>query len=421
MSATSMFERLSEERIGHGFLGLLPDSEGMTVGELITERRNLFTGGFTTPILALSAESIDRDLVLMEQYSTTHDLNFAPYGKVCASSQILHRQRAKGAWGITAATPHQVRAYRAFGIQRVFLASELIDAAMLGWLARELAADVDFRFVAFVDSVRGVELMDAALHKAGAPRPVEVVIELGAGKGAGTGVRTADQCMMIADAVASVPTLRLVGIAGHEGEVPGADYTKVTTWLQQLIKIATDLDKAGRFTDTKEIIVSVAADTWFHAVTAAFAQIPPLSRPLLKLARTGTPVSQGSQQNPFDDHFDKSVPNTGLRLWTQVVSLPEPGQAFINTGKIDTIQDLNLSSVQVVRHTDGETHLAAGVTLARVCEHHAQLKLTDAADLEVGDWIGLSLPYTSTPYETWPLIPLVQADGTIIDCIRSLR
>lgn len=69
--------------------------------------------------------------------------------------QLFARQIEYGAWGITAATPHQVRVYRAFGVRRVFLANELVDAAALRWLARELAADPDFRFVCYVDSVRG--------------------------------------------------------------------------------------------------------------------------------------------------------------------------------------------------------------------------------------------------------------------------
>lgn len=89
--------------------------------------------------------------------------------------QLFARQLAHGAWGITAATPHQVRVYRTFGVRHVFLANELVDAAALRWVARELAADPEFRFVCYVDSVRGVELMDAALTAV-----VDVVVELGA-------------------------------------------------------------------------------------------------------------------------------------------------------------------------------------------------------------------------------------------------
>lgn len=148
-----------------------PDAEtaGLTVGALAAQRRNLFTGGFTTPVLALSAESVEHNLALLETYSERHGLAFAPHGKTSMSPQLFARQLAYGAWGITAAVPHQARVYRAYGIQRIFLANEVVDPAALRWLAHELDTDPDFRFICYVDSVRGVELMDDALQGTGRP------------------------------------------------------------------------------------------------------------------------------------------------------------------------------------------------------------------------------------------------------------
>ncbi|SCG09350.1 hypothetical protein GA0115259_115121, partial [Streptomyces sp. MnatMP-M17] len=194
---------LGDERVDHRFKGLPPDAEGLTVAALAAQRRSLFTGGFTTPVLALSAESVEHNLALLESYSARHGLAFAPHGKTSMSPQLFARQLDHGAWGITAAVPHQVRVYRAFGIRRIFLANELVDAAALRWLAAELDRDPGFRFLCYVDSVRGVELMDEALRAAGAVRPVEVVAELGAGEGARTGARTEAECAAVADAVAA--------------------------------------------------------------------------------------------------------------------------------------------------------------------------------------------------------------------------
>ena len=44
-----------------------------------------------------------------------------------------------------------------------------------------------------------------------------------------------------------VDTLRLVGVAGYEGEVPDADPERVRGWLRRLVALAVDFDKAGRF------------------------------------------------------------------------------------------------------------------------------------------------------------------------------
>ncbi|MDV9178774.1 alanine racemase, partial [Streptomyces sp. W16] len=187
-TGTEALARLAGERVDHRFKGLPPDADGRTVTELAAERRNLFTGGFTTPVLALSAERLEHNLRLMETYATRHHLAFAPHGKTSMAPQLFHRQLAHGAWGITLAVPHQVRVAREFGIDRIFLANELVDPAALKWISSQLDTDDDFRFICYVDSVRGVELMDAALR--GAARPLDVVVELAAGEGARTGVRT---------------------------------------------------------------------------------------------------------------------------------------------------------------------------------------------------------------------------------------
>ncbi|MGO4757543.1 amino acid deaminase, partial [Streptomyces sp. 2MCAF27] len=93
--------RLARERVDHRFKGLPPSAEGRTVGELAAERRSLFTGGFTTPVLVLSAEALEHNLAAMERYSAAHGLAFAPHGKTSLAPQLFERQLTHGAWGIT--------------------------------------------------------------------------------------------------------------------------------------------------------------------------------------------------------------------------------------------------------------------------------------------------------------------------------
>lgn len=414
--------RLAEERVDHRFKGLPPDADGLTVAELTAQRRNLFTDGFATPVLALSAERLEHNLDLMEAYAARHGLAFAPHGKTSMAPRLFQRQIEHGAWGITLAVPHQVRVARAFGVERVFLANELVDAPALRWIAAELAADPAFRFVCYVDSVRGVELMDRALRDAGATRPVDVVVELAAGEGARTGVRTEEECAAVADAVAAVPTLRLTGVAGYEGEVPRADPERVHAWLRRLVALAAAFDRAGRFAGLEEIVVSAGGSAWFDAVADVFAEIPELSLPVLKLLRSGAYVSHD------DGHYRKltpfnRVPREGalepaFRLWAQVVSRPSPEQGFANAGKRDAAYDLDLPLVQVVRR-DGAERPADGVTVTGLSDQHAWLATTAEADLEVGDWLGMGLSHPCTSFDKWQLIPVAEADGTVVDYIRT--
>ncbi|MCX4410497.1 amino acid deaminase [Streptomyces sp. NPDC059837] len=413
-------DRLAADRVDHRFKGLPPDAEGLTVRELAAQRRNLFTGGFTTPVLALSAERLTHNLELMETYAVRHGLAFAPHGKTSMAPQLFWRQIEHGAWGITLAVPHQVRVAREFGIERIFLANELVDAAALRWIASELAADPEFRFVCYVDSVRGVELMDAALH--GSTRPVDVVVELAAGEGARTGVRTEAECAAVADAVAATRTLRLVGVAGYEGEVPRADPERVHAWLRRLTALAVDFDKAGRFEGVAQIVVSAGGSAWFDAVADVFSELPDLSLPVLKLLRSGAYVSHDDghyrRLTPFTRVPEEGALHPAFRLWAQVVSRPSPEQAFANAGKRDAAYDLDLPEVQVVRR-DGAERPAPGLTVTALSDQHAWLRTDPEADVEVGDWVGLGLSHPCTSFDKWQLIPLVEADGTVVDYVRT--
>ncbi|MFI1934731.1 alanine racemase [Streptomyces sp. NPDC020330] len=423
-SPASLASGLADERVDHRFKALPPDAEGLTVGALAAERRNLFTGGFTTPVLALSAESVAHNLDLLETYAERHGLAFAPHGKTSMSPQLFVDQLKRGAWGITAAVPHQARVYRAYGIGRIFLANELVDAVALRWLADEMTADPEFRFVCYVDSVRGVELMETALGAAGATRPVDVVVELGAGEGARTGARTEADCAAVADAVAAAGSLRLVGVAGYEGEVPDADPERVRAWLRRLVGLAADFDAAGRFPGAEEIVVSAGGSAWFDAVADVFAEIPELSAPVLKLLRSGAYVSHDDGHYKHLTPFNR-VPGEGalepaFRLWAQVVSRPSGEQAFLNAGKRDAAYDLDLPEAQVVRSgRDGSVRPATGVTVTGLSDQHTWVRTEAGTELEVGDWVGMGLSHPCTSFDKWQLIPLVTADGTVTDYIRT--
>ncbi|MGA5650645.1 alanine racemase [Streptomyces seoulensis] len=412
--------QLAGERVDHRFKGLPPDAAGLTVGELEAERRNLFTGGFATPVLALSAERLAHNLALMETYAARHGLAFAPHGKTSMAPQLFARQIEHGAWGITVAAPHQVWVAREFGVQRIFLANELVDAAALRRIAAELAADLDFRLVTYVDSVRGVELMDAALT--GAARPLDVVVELAAGEGARTGARTEAECAEIAAAVAATGTLRLVGVAGYEGEVPKADPERVAAYLRRLTALAAALDAGGLFDQADEIVVSAGGSAWFDTVAEVFAEVPELSRPVLKLLRSGAYVSHDDGHyrriTPFNRVPEEGALEPAFRLWAQVVSRPEPGQAFVNAGKRDAAYDLDKPEAQVVRR-DGVERPATGVTVTALSDQHMWLATTPEADVMVGDWIGFGLSHPCTSFDKWQLIPVAEADGTVVQYVRT--
>ena len=405
------------------FKGLPPQYEGSTVAELTAARVNLFQDGFTTPVLTLDADALRHNLELMARWTTAHDLAFAPHGKTPLSPQLYRRQLDLGAWGITAAMPSHVRMYRAFGVQRIFLANELVDAAALTWLAAELDADPDFRLVCYVDSLRGIELME----QVPGTRPVDVVVELGA-DGARTGVRGLDPALELARRALASPRLRLVGVAGYEGTItPGSEQddprAPFRDWLALLVTAAHRMDAEGLFAETGEVIVSAGGSEHFDLVADALtADALKLSKPVLRLLRSGAYVTHD------DLHYARITPlhapadtlRPALRLWAQVVSCPEPGLALLNAGKRDLPYDLGLPVPTLVRDpATGEVRPANGLGIAKLADQHAFVDVGPGAGIRVGDWVALGLSHPCTALEKWQLIPEVESDGTVRDYLRT--
>jgi D-serine deaminase-like pyridoxal phosphate-dependent protein len=173
-----------------------------------------------------------------------------------------------------------------------------------------------------------------------------------------------------------------------------------------------------------EIVISAGGSAWFDAVADVFAEIPELSLPVLKLLRSGAYVSHDDghyrRLTPFNRVPEEGALQPAFRLWAQVVSRPTADQAFTNAGKRDAAYDLNLPEAQVVRSArDGSQRPAHGITVTGLSDQHGWLRTEPEARIEVGDWLGMGLSHPCTSFDKWQLIPLVEADGTVVDYIRT--
>lgn len=99
---------------------------------------NALAGDLLFPLVLVKEPALDHNIALMARYCQDHSVSLAPHGKTPLSPQIVRRQLAAGAWGMTAATIHQVRVLRAFGVTRILLANELVELAGLRWVAEEM-------------------------------------------------------------------------------------------------------------------------------------------------------------------------------------------------------------------------------------------------------------------------------------------
>jgi D-serine deaminase-like pyridoxal phosphate-dependent protein len=399
---------LADEPLDWRFKGLPSQWWGRTPAQLGADRPDLFAAGAVGPVCVLRASALTHNLTTMAQWCRERGVELAPHGKTHMAPQLLARQLEAGAVAITAATIAQVRVFRAFGVRDIVLANELVDAAGLAWLAAEMAADPGFGFVCWVDSVRGVELMAAALT--GAARPVDVCVEVGMTHGR-TGCRRPEEVDAVAAAAAASPWLRLVGVAGYEAacgqEVTADALAAVDGYLADLR--ATVVRLAGTV-ETDRILVTAGGSTYFDRVTRALTDWPdgPDVRTVLR---------SGCYLTHDDGLYDRTSPLStellpALSVWSQVISRPEPGLAMVTLGRRDVSFDQGMPVPRSV----------AGARVTRLHDQHAFVELTGddiRHTVAVGDWLEFGLSHPCTTFDKWQLIPVLDDDGRVVELIRT--
>ncbi|HJP73556.1 MAG TPA: amino acid deaminase [Pseudonocardiaceae bacterium] len=395
-------------------------ANGQTVAELIDAGLNLFEDGFIGPMLVIDADALRHNLDTMAAWCARRGIALAPHGKTTMAPQLFVQQFDAGAWGMTAANLSQTRVYRAFGVRRIVLANELLDPAGLRWLADQLDHDPDFEFSCWVDSVRGVELMDAALN-----RSVDVLIEVG-GQDARAGVREQDEALRIAEAVRDSANLRLVGVGGYEGAIGHGTSEEaiahVSEFLRRMRELTIELAKRDFFAGLEEIIVTAGGSAYFDTVADVLGEPWPDGLPVLPLLRSGAYITH-------DDGYYRSVSplrdagpgafHPALHIWAQVTSLPQPDLAILTMGKRDASFDEGLPEPQLHRDADGKITELTGHVSKKLNDQHCFLTLPEGSPVRVGDWVRFGLSHPCTVFDKWPLIPVVDADNTVVDLIRT--
>ncbi|ANZ38748.1 amino acid deaminase [Lentzea guizhouensis] len=414
---------IRSERIDWRFKGLPSSVFGSTIGEVADRRLDLFADEFVGPLVVLDADALTHNLTTMATWCDNHGVKLAPHGKTTMAPQLFRRQIEHGVWGLTAANASQLRVYRAFGVQRVLLANQLLDPAGLRWLVAELDADPRFEFSCWVDSEAGVALMSETLQELNPSRPVDVLVELGA-PGGRTGARDLETALAVARAVGQSPALRLVGAGGYEGalahDASESSQSVVDRYLTDLRTLTTRLADAGLFDELDEVIVTAGGSAYFDQVAAQLTRPWPMAV---------TPVLRSGAYITHDDGFYRGISpfaridgvqpfKSALRAWAQVTSRPQRDLALLTIGKRDASFDEGLPEPQLLRRRDGAVAPLAQAEVTALNDQHAFLKLGPEATVRVGDWIGLGLSHPCTVFDKWQLIPVVEGT-TVVDLIRT--
>lgn len=381
----------------------VPHLEGLTVGELLL------------PVVVLKESSLAHNAQVMAKYCRDNQLVHAPHIKTHMSPELANLQLGAGAWGLTVANVSQARVLRGFGAQRLLIANEIIDVQSLRWIAHELNTHWEFELSCLVDSLDGVQLMQAALSAADLRRPLPVLLELGFAGGR-TGCRSAEEALAVADAIDEATMLRLVGVECYEGlfgsEPDEATIGLVDALLGQLASLATALDARGAWSGLDEVLFSAGGSAFFDRVVYHGRQAK-CSRPVRVVLRCGSYLTHdhGSYQrtSPFGTRLERYPRlKPAAELLARVISTPEPGLAILGFGKRDCPYDLAMPVPLSCQKQDGSLwDLSRGTKVTSMNDQHAYMKTDLAEALEPGDTVRLGMSHPCTIFDKWRSLPVV--------------
>ncbi len=415
--------RLRQEVVDWRYKGF-PDLGGRTLEEVPELGLDIFTGGFTLPIVMLKADELAGNIEWMSRLAKTSGALLAPHAKTTMSPQLVERQLQAGAWAVTVANVSQARIFLAFGASRMIIANEVVSATDIAWIAETMSAHPNVELFVLVDSVDAVRLLDSGLAPSLKPTvALPVLIELGA-TGGRAGARSLPQVLAIAEAVQSSSRLRLAGVEGFEGAVPGASRTEATPGISSLLreaKVAVHALSARGFL-ADEVIVTFGGSSYFDIVLDELSGQWLEGHLVSLVLRSGCYVTHDhglyAANGPKSDGRLASGLQPAIEVWGSVLSCPEPGLAIAGFGRRDVSFDAGLPLPLRFMRSGGEFS-AGDSRIVSINDQHVYVKLDSAITVFPGDVLVAGISHPCTTFDKWRLIPIVDSQYRVIDAIRT--
>src|SRR5579872_4996703 len=111
--------RIDAEPVDWRYKGFPPGTGPVTIGTVRDQGWRALEGDLVFPIMLIKERALDGNIALMARYCREHGVSLAPHAKTPMAPQIVERQLAAGAWGVTVATLQQARVLRAHGAARI--------------------------------------------------------------------------------------------------------------------------------------------------------------------------------------------------------------------------------------------------------------------------------------------------------------
>ena len=221
-------------------------------------------GDLDTPVALVDITRLEANLASMAAVAREAGVTHRPHAKTHKTRQIAERQLAHGAIGLTVAKLGEAEAMIDAGFDDLFVAYPLVGDLKLN----RLVALLDRARLRFeVDTLEGAAAASAFLDRLG--RRVEVVVSVDGGAGR-SGAATPEAAIDLAERVAELPGLELVGVMNYGNAYGTSDPLEQAAIGRREGEVAVGIADALRARGVRVDVVTVGSTpTARHVVQVA--------------------------------------------------------------------------------------------------------------------------------------------------------
>jgi D-serine deaminase-like pyridoxal phosphate-dependent protein len=274
---------------------------------------------FNTPVLVIDLDAFEKNVADMAAYAKASGLRLRPHAKTHKCAEIARRQVAAGAVGVCCAKLGEAEAMAAGGIASILITSPVVSAPTIERLVALNHKIADLEVV--VDNPDNARALSAA---AGSGKRLNVLIDIDPGIRR-TGVASAEAAVSLAQAIATLPALNLIGVqyyCGRQQHIESyaerrTDIIDRTDYLRGIVDALTEAGFPPR--------VITGGGTGTHRIDVELG--------LLNELQTGSYIFMDRQYNECDISGE-GTPGfaTSLLIDARVVSANTQGLGTIDAG-----------------------------------------------------------------------------------------
>ena len=392
------------------YKGFPIDSYGTTLEQFLATKPNLFTSNFQFPMMVLKESALNNNIAQMMSFCNSVKAELAPHVKTTMSPQLAKMQIAAGASALTVANFWQASIFLKFGFKNLIIANEVLDPMAIAAIAK-INKLKQAEIIFYVDSILALEIIQKHTPSEGEQN---LFIEIGTENGRG-GVRELSLVEQLAQRIKADKRLNLIGVTGFEGAVPDAargrrGEKKISKFCQKIVAAA---ELAYPYKSDQPFVISAGGSAYFDIVAR---ELNKFEKPRRLLLRSGGYITHDHKYYeeiyPFAS-TDRSF-QPAIEVWAQVISKPEKGFGVLNLGKRDIGNDLH--NPIPIKSYDGQVKSFSAV-IEKLNDQHGYLRTS--ADFQLAQLIGLGISHPCTTFDKWRLVPLVNDNYDVVDCLQT--